>query len=773
MAELTYTLTKRPDESYMISFTGGPVELNDNNPKLKLSIGPIQGIASIDSYTIDIETETSTNYIKKYFKYKNGDDWSDLLPLESITGDTINTLIVCSELYLDFYFIYVNDGNGIGNTIYINNFFINGEYALSSFDSVAQLNQGEKVILAPKDTYKVFGLNDFQVLSNHNNYNIKFRYTQTNGRTYSEYKPLTTENIKNSKIDPLRFVNFEYFIENNGSALTVYDIILDGDFQNVSANYLKTNRYGLKEDCIKSLTSQLANNSLLTSNISSYGTATAANLTTENNTAAAKSGYFNPYDFQKITDFANMLGNQVSGIAGWTVDYHLTDPDGNGIDKYVHEYTLKNIVDYKQIKVLVPDNKFPNETVILNQFNLDLFDTFEIHIMKDDFKNAFGITRRPSEDDMIYFCMTGNMFIVKHAQAFRSIMNQSTYYKLVLEKYEQRTNIRNLIQDSKTAIDTLTNNTSFDDLFGESMKEESMNVANKQQLKPTTLELYRQRISKKVEIVSDKIIIDNFDVIKNYYNLSDKTIKNKIAIEYKKSDKILGKGDNRSFTFWFNFNNLYKEDSYISQSVIDSYDIINGNDFNLLNNYDDIKKSGYKIYYRGGILYFFINKKQYKMKVDLLTNVWYAGLINVDQSMNTMNFNIYRKNSDIKVLMFNTLNHAMEELSIYNTTGITEKISEGYVKINNTEEIYCNNLELVKTLELDFVSESFDIENNLSVLGSDIKFTNLKVFNDIIPENQKVDFLLEEIVRNEYNLILIDNAHKILETTNYPNKNWK
>jgi len=98
---------------------------------------------------------------------------------------------------------------------------------------------------------------------------------------------------------------------------------------------------------------------------------------------------WNPYQFDKITEFANLLGNQVSNIFGWNVEYHLTNPDNYGIDKQIHEYTLKNIVDVKFLKVVVPDNKFPVETLLINQFNFDLFDTFEIHIMKDAFKKYF------------------------------------------------------------------------------------------------------------------------------------------------------------------------------------------------------------------------------------------------------------------------------------------------------------------------------------------------------------------------------------------------
>lgn len=78
-------------------------------------------------------------------------------------------------------------------------------------------------------------------------------------------------------------------------------------------------------------------------------------------------------------------------MLGFTVDYYRTDPDANGIDKVVFEYQLYNMVDMKQIKVLIPENSFPDNTVAVNMFNLDLFDTFKINVLKDEFKIFYSV----------------------------------------------------------------------------------------------------------------------------------------------------------------------------------------------------------------------------------------------------------------------------------------------------------------------------------------------------------------------------------------------
>ena len=61
----------------------------------------------------------------------------------------------------------------------------------------------------------------------------------------------------------------------------------------------------------------------------------------------------------------------------------------------------------------------------------------------------------------------------------------------------------------------------------------------------------------------------------------------------------------------------------------------------------------------------------------------------------------------------------------------------------------------------------YEIHTNIS----NIKYTNLRVMNDIIPDVR--NFLLEEIITNENNLLLADNAHRFLTTTNFGSKNWK
>lgn len=777
MGELKYIFSKKFDETYTIAFTNGPQELINNGYIFKPT-EPLNNISIIKSFSDDVEGETENVYFKKYFKYNNGDNWTELIPIEEIQNLELKH---CQIFDFELHYYITVDDTSQNNKLYVNNIFISGDYKLSVYDSEAQLaNKGDNIILAPSDTYKIFSLSNFQIISTpHNYYDVKFRFTQDNGRTYTPWENLTSENLSTHKLSPLRFAKVEYNIINNSDqGLIIYDIILEGDFQNISANYLKTNRYGLKQDCLTNLLntpgmpgSDNTNNNFYTSCLGSYKTNTDVTLELENQSADNTSSMWNPYQFEKITQFSNFLGNQISKIFGWNVKYHLTDPDKNGTDMYLHEYTLKNIVSVKNIKVIVPENKFPIESLIINQFNLDLFDTFEIHIMKDDFKNTFGITKRPSEDDIIYICEANMLYYIKHSQAFKDIMNAATYYKIILEKYEYKSNIRDIVDESIESIKKLTSNTTIDDLLGSNNREEEEKIANKEQTYPTIFDKIRHKISTNVNIIKEKIVLENFEILKQYYDLSNKLIKNKTAINYTKIDQTLKKSDNRTFIFWVNFNNSYDETRRPNKKMFDSYNIKQSSDFNFLNNYSS-DNIGYNIHYNSGKIFIKVNDKTYSLSVDLLTNIWYQVVINLDQRQETLNINIYKRNTIIKALLFDMISFKKEEVEIY-SSDYEDLINNGYKCINNIEDNISTDFELITSETHNITPTHFNHNESLKILGSDIKYSNLRIFDEVIPTKNIKNILKEYIIKDENHNILVDNAQKKLTAKVYHNKYFK
>jgi hypothetical protein len=56
------------------------------------------------------------------------------------------------------------------------------------------------------------------------------------------------------------------------------------------------------------------------------------------------------------------------------------------------------------VNIIVPNNQFPIENVNFSGLDMDLIQSFEVHILKETFKNIFGVEFRPSKYDVLYIC---------------------------------------------------------------------------------------------------------------------------------------------------------------------------------------------------------------------------------------------------------------------------------------------------------------------------------------------------------------------------------
>ena len=464
-------------------------------------------------------------------------------------------------------------------------------------------------------------------------------------------------------------------------------------------------------------------------------------------------------------------------ILGWTVDYHLTDPDGHGTDKYLHEYQLFNIIDVQKIKIIVPENTFPDNQVQINEFMLDMMDTFQIIILKDEFHKAFGIEKRPAQKDIIFFCQANRFYRVRHAQVHRDIMYMGIYYNVVLEKYEKLANEQNITPASKNLIDSLTKDNTLDSLFGPEFREEENKVMNKQ-LKPTTHDVYRTEINTKLQIITKDIFnsLKGTKIADHYYNLSSIPA-NTPAVTYTMTDSILKVSDNRAFNLWFNFNNKYETNKIIDESIFQSYFINESIYFDFLNNYDTINNKGYKIGYSNKQIILTLNNIQYFLDVTgLTTNIWYGLNINIDNRQRKISIDLFKRNYSYNVTMFSE-NYQSVLIDINNTTGITYYTSIGYRPVKNTEQnIKLTNPALKNIVSIEYeglTPSKFSIDQIITIYASDTKLTNIRIFNDVIPNASKSNVLIQRVIQDSDSLILADNATKQLYTSNIQNTRWE
>lgn len=837
---LKFILNKRYDQTFTMKwFANTPDKLSSIQPNnvRRYSTGTLKGISKIIDFSDSVDGENDQQFLKRFFRYKSGNSWSSQKPIEEISTIEVDYRLEF-ELEIIYYYAYNVDPTKYSlSNIFINSILVNGEYALSVVDAEALLDaDNTEVILKPKDIYKVFRLDGFEITKQDTgnvDYKIFYRFTQNGGRTYTPFEPLTEDNIKTLKLDEMRFAEVEYLIQfkSSGGALMIYDIMLLGDFQNITANYIKTNRYGIKEECI----SYLLNNGACVSigpsgnggngdgwtnsdssmayddndytGLNLYGVETqglscynAINDLTYNQDGQGvgemwgvggyggdSSGligvgscdtadYWNPYKIKDITGFYNMLATQMNGIFGWKVNYFITDPDGNGVDRYMHEYQLKHVEKVAPIKIIVPKNNFPDETIALNYFNLDLFDTFEINILKDEFKRAFGIEKRPSQDDIIHICVTNKLYYIKHTQAYKDIMNTSIHYKIILEKYEKRADINVRDEESKNILDSLQKNTDLEDLLGVEKRQEEKKVANKEQTFSLAYDTLRQKIYKNVDIINESIYNDSILISKNHYDLSK--VDKKPAIDYNSVDLKLTKGENRSFIEWFNFKSSYDENKRLSKDTFKGYQIDDSRSYLLLNNFDDDNNLGYKIFAEKGFIFLQLNDKTYEFPVELNTDIWYGLLVNLNQRQEKLEFKLYKRNTDIGVIMFNNETYEKKELITYtdideaydpDNTGYTyiDALSDGFLAVKNYETNLYGKLDSSKdklseiaTLSIDIEPTEFEHNEHIKIEGSPIKITNIRILSDIVPENKESNILSQYIFGEEQHLIMADNCNR-------------
>lgn len=834
---MDYLLSKKFDGNFTINFIGVET-LTPDDPAMKLRLAsPIVGIKKITDYSQIINgVIDESQYVVVKFKWQNrydidvpcSDCWSDLLPISALTGITT---IPSEPFDLEIYFYRVDDklDSLTPTPIYVGNdstsiaVTISGEYEFNWTDGpfllTNELSDQGGVILSVSDIYKIFNITDYMVVSDDNdNLLIYWRVTQDNGKTYSKWEPATKENLSTYRFNQLRFAKMQYLIKFNTPSnipVNVYDIILIGEFQNVSANSMKTNMYGIRSDCVTGL---LTNNTgtttsgvtscaknidtglqsysqgngvfapamtnyeldmnFWTQGLSCYSSGTpqtslAGSATSVTTSTTSSTQVWNPYDINKIAGFANTMANQLNDIFAWEVDYHLTDPDQNGTDFILHEYQLFNIVDVKKLKVLVPENKFPDNTVKMNTFSLDLFDTFEVHILKDEFKRKFGIDRRPAENDILFFCVINRLFYIKHAQVYRDIMNAGFYYKVILEKYEQKANIRNLSEDSKQMLDILTNNTTMTELFGEEIKNEEDKIANIEQFKPFTFDPMRYVVNNDVIRVQQNIMNDNINFSKTHYDFKD--VVGKSAIIYKKTDNTLGLSDNRTFIFWANFNNAWDSNARPSRNAWKHYNIDSTLNFWFLNNFDEETTKGYRIWFHNKNLNIQINDKFYNISnVNLLTNIWYGVVIIMDQRQKTIDLKIYQRDNNYDIVMMNTTTQHIVRVDWLDTSSYTQYISAGYKPVDNEEK---NSLTTTfKSIKENYYenieNQSYEHEIDMTITGSNIKMTNIRVMTEASPVEEINNLLNQWVIRDSQRVLLADNADKNIYTDNFVNKNW-
>lgn len=729
-------------DKFDISAPAGDYNATPNFPTIgseyALSFTELERVKEFNVFQYDTLGMTSTRFLNTSYRIsRDNKSWSEWLPLNR---NFENFPIVDTKdlLYIDIK--WVRSGTSEIGVIRLLEYAIAGELERDVVDdgSAVQLPVGKTLIMKAPYIYKVFGVSDIEIISNSDlsNVVIKYRYSQDNERTWSGWELFTKENITTLRINPVRFFQIEYSIENKSNTnVSIQDINIIGDVQNVSKDYFKSNLMGIRECCKSNMTGYTdsngnwvagtgANAGSIGSSIGGGSCATDSALPKMTNDE--KANLYNPYQQNTAMDLLNKLSTDAQEVFGHATIYFCTDPDKKGQDHTMHEYQLFNVVCEGNIKVSVDGNAFPDSQIQMNQFDLNLFEQMEVHITKQAFKEIFGPQRRPSKEDFLYFCNLNRMYQVDHAQQFRNFNNAAVYYKLHLKKYSQKANVKAGTPEIADTLKQLTKNSTLDELMGIETTQDKAAVANKDQLK--TLSRDPIRLEYKAEI--DKELIENSTTIisKSNYDLSSVT-QGSIAVKYKNLDTQLKVSDNIGFTIWFKLQNYVMDEVYNFFHYYDETNLI-GWKADLIN--DDIvvkaNNDSYSFNLKGVVT---------NDTIALDEDVWYCYVLNIDQRNRNMQQFIYKRD------VINESDAAMAMSTILH-------------------QVYKNEQTIVP---FEYLLEGDYCE----LLGSDMRATNLRLFADIIPENYHNKILNQYIIGDDSKyLVFADNATTRIYLPKFP-----
>lgn len=193
---------------------------------------------------------------------------------------------------------------------------------------------------------------------------------------------------------------------------------------------------------------------------------------------AEAEAFFQPYEVGSAVSISKELSYQTNKIFGHEVVYFKTEPDRDGGDFIFKEWTLFKTTARKCVKVVVPNNVFPDNKPNFTEFGVDFEIPFEIHIDHTYFQTVFGPGSQPRKRDYLYFPLLNRMYEIQGSYLFRGFMMEPTYWKIQLTKFHPNVDMLMKAED-RTFLDNII--MSSDDLFGPQAEDQTKDALNTQQ----------------------------------------------------------------------------------------------------------------------------------------------------------------------------------------------------------------------------------------------------------------------------------------------------
>lgn len=622
-------------------------------------------------------------------------------------------------------------------------------------------------VIEYKDIKSISGFDCIVKNEDENNYYKKeFRYS-VDKILWSDYKELTNKNLSKISVSPILYIQYRFTkIGSDDVELSVESITLDVEYMNniqspIPACYWNTPAgQGTGGNCCKP---QI---------VYDCGCGDGNNL-------------FNPYALGNSLSIYQQMCKLVSNMFGICCLYFKTEADKRSRDVVLKEYSLENVVDKKNVKVLIPDNQLPTREIQFNSMMMDYPVQFEVHIVKQEFWNVFGEGTHPDPHDYLYFQSYMNkMYRVDSVSEPDDFGYLGTYWRVSLTPYEQMSSVGFADEELKNDTETLI--FSSEGKFEEEIKEEYADNRKDNQLNDLGdlaegQDWLRRKLDVNLRIVEEKVFNDYTMIADRFYDMT--TIdKGKVAVEYKYTEGF--SSDNQrmvSFLLRPRFTDKNISSNILIKSISDNGEgnirlTLNGWDNNIVvGNYLKITKSGSADGYR---MITSVNKAKNIVDVEgtfdsncsvINCSKVIAHDVNEILRFNGENGTLILKQTPTQILMILNderfmysfdfdgfedkwyvvllgMNKGHSNIWLYDVSG-----SE---KIENTK----SKLKLVGVSSNDTGSFDFGETCYYDLISSRHNITNFRLWNKLCEEELHNVILSQFIIDDTHNTLIVDNA---------------
>lgn len=420
---------------------------------------------------------------------------------------------------------------------------------------------------------------------------------------------------------------------------------------------------------------------------------------------------FNPYAVNKGLNLYKELSNMTNQLFGHEVVYYRVNPQGRSADVILKEWTIFNVEQQKCLKILVPNNEFPDSKPKFHNFGIDFEIPFEVHIDKGYWDSFFGQGTMPQELDIVYFPLLNRIYQIQSTYIYRDFMQEPLYFKAQLVKYQPRAS---MLMPDNIAADLAGLTLSTDELFAEEVEREIKRITKPEQFVTITHAQDPTRYQVNMSLPIDRYDLYNHWTLisENFYDLGSlyTALGSVDAVVYR-ANAYMNINEGRSFTFWIN----PQSGSAVAQ---DRPLLVGRNSSNVGLNIDLV----YGTNPGQSAVRLTLNDDTYIFTLDSVTmsSKWYALVVNVSNQFSQAGINLWS------------------------------------LRANTTE------MDMLYGKTINITPVAFDAEQGWKLTASPLQMTNIRVFSSLLAEEKQSLVLNQMIVQDSDESILIDGCRPLL-----------